>query len=65
MGMKILTDFFWVKEERWTRGHGVTLAKKQCRLDIRQFSFSQGTVNEWNKLSPDLVGASSVSMLKN
>ena len=26
--------FFTVKEERKTRGHGVTLAKKQCRLDI-------------------------------
>ena len=29
--------FFSVKEERRTRGHGVTLAKKQCRLDIRKF----------------------------
>ena len=28
--------FFTVNEER-TREHGVTLAKKQCRLDIRQF----------------------------
>ena len=35
--------FFSVKEERKTRGHGVTLAKKQCRLDIRKFSFSQRT----------------------
>ena len=32
--------FFSVKEERRTRGHGITLAKKQCRLDIRTFSFS-------------------------
>ena len=30
--------FFTVKEERRTRGHGVTLAKKQCILDIRKFS---------------------------
>ena len=37
--------FFTLKEERRTRGHGVTLAKKQCRLDIRKFSFSQRTVN--------------------
>ena len=29
--------FFTVEEER-TRGHGVTLAKKQCRLDIINFS---------------------------
>ena len=34
---------FSVKEERRTRGHGVILAKKQCRLDIRTFSFSQRT----------------------
>ena len=33
--------FFSVKEERRTRGHGVILAKKQCRLDIIKFSFSQ------------------------
>ena len=26
---------FSVKERRRTRGYGVTLAKKQCRLDIR------------------------------
>ena len=29
--------FFSVKEERRTRGHGITLAKKQCRLGIRKF----------------------------
>ena len=29
--------FFSVQEERRTRGHGITLAKKQCRLDIRKF----------------------------
>ena len=51
-----------VKEERRTRGHGVTLAKKQCRLDIRKFSFLQRTVNEWNRLSADCVGARSVNL---
>ena len=56
--------FFIVKGER-TRGHGVALAKKQCRLDIRKFSFSQRTVNEWNRLSADCVGASSVNIFKN
>ena len=53
-----------VKEERRTRGHGITLAKMQCRLDIRNFLFSQITVNEWNRLSADCVGASSVNMFK-
>ena len=51
MGMKILGELvFTVKEERMTRVHGVTLAKKQCRLDIRKSSFSQRIVNEWNRL---------------
>ncbi len=67
MGMKILKEivFFTVKEEKRTRGHGVTLAKKQCRLKIRNFSFSQRTVEEWNRLSADYVGASSVNVFKN
>ena len=56
---------FSVTEGRRTRGHGVTLAKKQCRLDIRKFSFSQRTVNEWNRLSTDCVGDSSVNLFKN
>ena len=55
--------FFSVKEERRTRGHGVILAKKQRRLDIR--TFSQRTVKEWNRLSADCVGASSVNIFKN
>ena len=57
--------FFTVKEERRPRGHGVALAKKQCRLDIRKFSFSQRTVNEWNRLSADCVGARRVNIFKN
>ena len=68
MGMKILTEIFFsrqAKEDRRTRGHGVTLAKKQCRLDIRKFSFSQRIINKWNKLSADCVGARSVNILKN
>ena len=56
MGMTILTEilFFSVKEERRTRGHGVTLAKKQDILYIRNISFLQRTVNKWNILSADL-----------
>ena len=56
---------FSVKEERRTRGHVVILAKKQCRLDIRSFSFSQRAVNEENRLSADFASASSVNIFKN
>ena len=48
-----------------TRGHNYTLVKKQSRLDVRKYSFSQRTINVWNNLSTDCVQASSVNMFKN
>ena len=57
--------FFEIKESKITRGHNYTLVKKQSRLDVRKFSFSQRTINIWNNLSTDCVHASSVIMFKN
>ena len=57
--------FFSLKKDSRTRGHEVKLVKDQCRLDIRKHSFSQRTINEWNKKSTDCVTASSVNMFKN
>ena len=66
MGMKIFIEiFFSLKKDIRTRGHAVTLVKNQCRLDIRKYSFSQRTINEWNTFSTDCVTASSVNMFKN
>ena len=43
---------FSFKKDTRTRRHEVTiLVKGLCRLDIRKYSFSQRTINEWNKLS--------------
>ena len=53
--------FFSLKKDSRTRGHQVKLAKDQCRLDIRKYSFSLRKINEWNKLSTDCVNASSVN----
>ena len=53
--------FFEIKQSKITRGHNFTLVKKQSRLDVRKFSFSQRTINVWNKLS----NTSSVNMFKN
>ena len=53
--------FFEIKESQITRGHNFTLEKKQSRLDVRKFSFSQRTINVWNKLSEECVHASSVN----
>ena len=57
--------FFSLTKDSRTRGHEVKLVKDQCRLDIRKHSFSQRTINKWNKLSTDCVTASSVNMFKN
>ena len=57
--------FFEIKESKITRGHNFTLVKKQSRLDVRKFSFSQRTINVWNKLSEECVHASSVNMFNN
>ena len=57
--------FFEIKESKITRGHKFTLVKKQSILDVRKFSFSQRTINVWNKLSTECVHASSVNMFKN
>ena len=67
MKILILTFFFQIKESKITRGHNFTLVKKQStgRLDVRKFSFSQRTINVWNKLSEECVHASSVNMFKN
>ena len=56
---KILNEYFFsIKEGRRTRGHGVTLAKKQCRLYIRSLhmytsktGFTYPNDRAWIKLS--------------
>ena len=67
MVMKIMIIIFVykIKESKITRGHNYTLVKKQSRLDVRKYSFSQRTINLWNTLSIDCVHAISVNMIKN
>ena len=54
--------FFEIKESKITRGHNFTLVKKQSRLDVRKFSFSQRTINVWNTLSEECVHASNLKV---
>ena len=58
--MKILTEMFY-----HFRKIELENTKEQCILDIRNYSFSQRTINEWKKLSTGCVNASSVNILKN
>ena len=59
--------FLEIKESKITKGHNYKLVKKQSRLDVRKYSFSQRTINVWHNLSTDCVHASntSVNMSKN
>ena len=56
----------FLTEER-QQNYELKLVKDRCRLDIRKYrySFSQRTINEWNKLSTDCITASNVNMFKN
>ena len=65
MKILIIIFFFETKESKITRGHNFTPVNKQTRLDVRKFSFSQRTINVWNKLSEECVHAISVNMFKN
>ena len=47
--------FLEIKESKITRGNNFTLVKKQSRLDVGKCSFSQRTINVWNKLSTECV----------
>ena len=47
--------FLEIKQSKRTRGHNFTLVKKQSRMDVRKFSFSQRTNKVWNKLSTECV----------
>ena len=62
MVMKILILIFFseIKESKITRGHNYTLVKKQSRLDVRKYSFSQRTLNVWTHLANECVHASIV-----
>ena len=55
---KFTHSFFKIKTGKITRGHNFMLVKGQSRLDVRKYSFSQRTINEWNKLSADCVHSS-------
>ena len=65
MGMKILIEIFFSHSRKIVEPDDMKeTIKDKCRLDIREYSFSQRTINEWNKLSADCVIASSVNITR-
>jgi len=47
------------------QGHKIKIQKQQSRLDIRKYFFSQRVVNQWNKLSQNIMVAPSINCFKN
>jgi len=58
------TFFQLAESSQHTRGHGLKLYKRHCRLDSRKFFFSQRVVNSWNSLPQHIVEAPSVNSFK-
>ena len=57
-------DFFFIRDNRKIRGHAFKLFKKQVRLDIAKYSFSNRICNVWNSLPNAIVDAPSVNAFK-
>ena len=62
--IRLILIFFEIKGPKLTRGHNLTLVKKQSRLDVRKHTLFQRTMYVWNKLSTDCVHASTVNVFK-
>ena len=56
---------FFRRAQGATKGHNWKLYKEYNHGDIRQHSFSQRSINRWNRLSQDEVNAQTINGFKN
>ncbi len=49
---------------QWLRGHGKKLKKGNSRTDQKKYSFTQRSVDMWNKLREEVVEAKNVHQMK-
>ena len=52
---KVNSNKIFPKNENTTRGHKHKIYKKQCRTNIRKYSFSQRVVDTWNSLPAKVI----------
>ena len=57
-------QFFTMQPHRRTRGHKYKIFKRQFRLDIRKYSFSQRVIDTWNNLPESVVESTSINQFK-
>ena len=65
VGMERLDRDDWIVwDEREQRGHGRKLKRTRCRKDIKKYSFPYRCVDDWNKLSKEVVEGKSIQSFK-
>ena len=47
-----------------TRGHKLKLFKKKCNLNVRKTFSTQLVINDWNKLSSEVINCSTVQQFE-
>ena len=57
-------DLFFVPDDGGRRGHSRKLFKRRCKLDIKKFTFSNRIVDNWNSLSENCVGCTTLNNFK-
>jgi hypothetical protein len=62
---KVNSNKIFPKNENTTRGHKHKIYKKQCRTNIRKYSFSQRVVDTWNSLPVKVIESNTVNGFKN
>ena len=56
-------DFFALSNAN-TRGHSLKLFKGHFQSDLGKYKFSNRVIDEWNRLSDDIIRSSSLNMFK-
>ena len=62
---KVNSNKIFPKNENTTRGHKHKIYKKQCRTNIRKYSFLQRVVDTWNSLPVNVIESNTVNGFKN
>ena len=57
-------QFFVSADQSNTRGHSLKLVKQRARSSLRQYTFSQRVVNDWNALPAHVVDSPTLNTFK-
>ncbi len=58
-------DYFHLRKNERLRGHRLHISKPQCKTNIRRNFLSIRVINDWNKLSTDIIESENTNIFKN